>query len=314
MRTFEGFMHGINLGGWLSQCVSYDKKHFDTFITEENIKQIAGWGLDHVRVPVDYDVMITDDGIWKEEGLSHLYDVISWCKTYHLNMVLDLHKTKGYMFDKDAVANPDLFFQQKDLQDFFVMIWKEFATRFGNESDMLAFELLNEIVNPDYAKVWNDIALRAIREIRAVAPESYILVGGVNYNNVRSIPQILMPMDDKIVYNFHCYEPMCFTHQKAHWMPEMTENCEYTPCPELFDELFDEAVSVCEERNVPLYCGEYGVIDQAPTAGSLEWIKDISAAFDKYQIGRSLWNYKDKDFGLIGEHYASIMKEMIKRL
>ena len=85
MRTFEGFMHGINLGGWLSQCVSYDKKHFDTFITEENIKQIAGWGLDHVRVPVDYDVMITDDGIWKEEGLSHLYDVISWCKTYHLN-------------------------------------------------------------------------------------------------------------------------------------------------------------------------------------------------------------------------------------
>ena len=32
MKRFEGFEHGVNLGGWLSQCVSYEKEHFDTFI------------------------------------------------------------------------------------------------------------------------------------------------------------------------------------------------------------------------------------------------------------------------------------------
>ena len=41
MKRFEGFEHGVNLGGWLSQCVSYEKEHFDTFILEEDIKRIA---------------------------------------------------------------------------------------------------------------------------------------------------------------------------------------------------------------------------------------------------------------------------------
>ena len=53
MRRFNGYMHGIDIGGWLSQCV-YSKEHLDNFITEEDIKRIKGWGCDHVRVPVDY--------------------------------------------------------------------------------------------------------------------------------------------------------------------------------------------------------------------------------------------------------------------
>ena len=54
MRTFEGFMHGVNLGGWLSQADETTTEHYETFITEEDIKAIAKMGLDHVRLPVDY--------------------------------------------------------------------------------------------------------------------------------------------------------------------------------------------------------------------------------------------------------------------
>lgn len=314
MRSFDGFLHGINFGGWLSQCVSYDKKHFDCFITEEDVKTIASWGLDHVRIPVDYDIIITDDGIWKEEGLSRIDNVMNWCRKNGLHMILDLHKTKGYMFDTNAVPNPDLFFTETALQDFFVMIWKGLATRYAKDSDMMAFELLNEIVNHDFADKWNEIALRTIHEIRAIAPDNYILVGGTIYNNITTVPEILMPVDDKMVYNFHCYDPMDFTHQKAHWIPDKTETCAYTSHKAYFEKTFGAAAKVCEERNVPLYCGEYGVIDQAPAADSLEWIKDISDVFNQYHIGRSLWNYKDKDFGLVGEHYAPVFFEMVKCL
>jgi hypothetical protein len=31
MREVRGLMHGINFGGWLSQCV-HTKEHYDTFI------------------------------------------------------------------------------------------------------------------------------------------------------------------------------------------------------------------------------------------------------------------------------------------
>ena len=62
MRGMDGYMRGVNLGGWLSQFDAPTKEHFDTFIKEEDIRRIAGLGLDHVRVPVDYTVIETEDG------------------------------------------------------------------------------------------------------------------------------------------------------------------------------------------------------------------------------------------------------------
>ena len=41
MRAFEGYQKGVNLGGWLSQCVSTEQVHFDTFIQETDIEKIS---------------------------------------------------------------------------------------------------------------------------------------------------------------------------------------------------------------------------------------------------------------------------------
>ena len=53
MSIFSGFHKGVNLGGWISQFDKYDHDHFDTFITRDDIKNIASLGFDHVRVPAD---------------------------------------------------------------------------------------------------------------------------------------------------------------------------------------------------------------------------------------------------------------------
>ena len=66
-----GFYHGVNLGGWLSQC-DYSEERLDGFITEPDFKQIAAWGFDHVRLPVDYNVIQNADGTMKEEGLRRI--------------------------------------------------------------------------------------------------------------------------------------------------------------------------------------------------------------------------------------------------
>ena len=52
MKRFDGFMHGVNLGGWFSQC-NYSEDRYNNFIKENDIKTISEWGLDHVRLPVD---------------------------------------------------------------------------------------------------------------------------------------------------------------------------------------------------------------------------------------------------------------------
>lgn len=346
MRRFDGYRKGINLGGWLSQCVSYDEEHFKNFITEKDIETIASFGLDHVRVPVDYDVFmkeVSGQDVVNEEGIKRIDDCIAWCEKHGLKMVLDLHKAKGYMFDPSYVQNADMFFVDEMLQETFYETWEMFAQKYASFSDTVAFELLNEVVNPDYEEKWNEIATKAIKRIRAIAPMSYIIVGGVNYNNVFAVKGIKVPVDDRTVFNFHCYEPLCFTHQKAYWVDGMTDDFDmcypadietirnkseefsknhmgavFDSCLDdggpLFDKIFSLAVKYAEDNNVPLYCGEYGVIDLAPIPDTLAWMKDINASFEKFGIGRALWNYKNKDFGLVDDHYAPIRDEMIKVL
>ena len=40
MKDF-GFYRGVNLGGWLSQCVATTDAHFNTFIGEADIERIV---------------------------------------------------------------------------------------------------------------------------------------------------------------------------------------------------------------------------------------------------------------------------------
>ena len=37
MKKFDGFMHGVNLGGWFSQC-DYSEDRLNNFIKEEDLK------------------------------------------------------------------------------------------------------------------------------------------------------------------------------------------------------------------------------------------------------------------------------------
>ena len=112
---------GINLGGYLSQCV-HSTEHYDAFIQEEDIRKIASMGFDHVRLAIDYEVLEDEYGGTREEGFAYVTRVVEWCKRQGLNIVLDLHKAYGYdfnnagdqkknvllkLYDKPILQNPD---------------------------------------------------------------------------------------------------------------------------------------------------------------------------------------------------------------
>ena len=102
MRSLNGFQKGVNLGGWISQFAAYDTEHFDSFITEADIAFIAGLGFDHVRVPVDYNVLEDEEGNYKESGFRYLQNCREWCTRHNLNMLIDLHECYGYSFDLES--------------------------------------------------------------------------------------------------------------------------------------------------------------------------------------------------------------------
>ena len=71
---------------------------------------------------------------------------------------------------------------------------------------------------------------------------------------------------------------------------------------------------IAQERDIPLYCGEYGVIDLADNDSKIRWAADICSVFNKYGIGRAYWNYKGKDYGIVDIPDAAVQKQLAQKL
>lgn len=340
MKKFEGYIHGIDLGGWLSQC-DYSQDRLDNFIKEEDIKTIKSWGLDHVRVPVDYNIFQNEDGSLIQTGFECVQRCIDWCGKYGLNMILDLHKTRGFSFDK--YHGEKNFFTDEKLQQLFYDLWEEFAKRYAKYQDRVAFELLNEVTEPAYIDAWNRISGEVISIIRKYSKDIKIIVGSYWNNSLDAMKDLAAPADENIVYTFHFYDPLIFTHQGAYWVDEMPRDLKLAYPEKLsvykektneiglnlqdfqhisdgmigaqyFEERMSEAKRVAEERNAAVYCGEYGVIELASAQDTLNWYKDICTAFDKYGFGRAAWCYKQMDFGISDKHLDSVREELLRYL
>ena len=343
-RVLEGYLHGVNLGGWLSQC-DHTKKRYDTFITEADFATIRSWGMDHVRVPVDYELVEDADGNYIEEGFGYISKAIEWAKKNGLHMILDLHKTFGYSFDLGYGESG--FFDNEAYQERFYRLWEEFAKRYGSDVENVVFELLNEVTSKDYSDTWNRVSTTCIGRIRRIAPDIRIIIGGYYNNSIEALVDLAAPVDDKVVYTFHCYEPLIFTHQGAPWvdgmdtsfrMPFATTYAQYQKFSsenveafknlelaafkgfgedqilgvEYFERMLEEAVRVASERDVALYCGEFGVIDRADPKDALAWYKTFIECMDRHGIGRAAWSYKQMDFGLVDARMDEVRDEILK--
>ena len=310
----NGFYRGINLGGWLSQC-DYSPERLNGFITEKDLDVIAGWGLDHVRIPLDYNVLEDDRGGYLQEGFDRVNRAIGWCTERGLKVVIDLHKTAGFSFD--AGEKEGGFFDSEKYQDRFYRLWEQMAGQFRNEN--VAFELLNEVTDASFITAWNRIAGECIKRVRKLAPDSLILVGSYHNNSSDAVPALDPPADDRVVYNFHCYDPLDFTHQGAYWVPEMPhdfrQSFEEAAIPEdYFEKRFAPAIEAAEKNHTGLYCGEYGVIDRARPEDTVKWFRMIHDTFEKYGISRSVWSYKEMDFGISDRRLDGVRKELIELL
>ena len=223
-HNFIGFEKGMGIGGWLTNYKRFnvlpeqwrtqfsvgDFEHFQTYITESDIKYIASLGLDHVRVGFDQIVLEKSNGVYREEIFALLDNFVGWCKKYNLNIVFNLHKAVGNYCDiKENVELLD----NDELQQRFINLWLAFEKRYANDNSIV-FELLNEVRDVSADK-WNSLADKTIRAIRAVNKERKIIIGGTDWNHAGALKNLKLYDDKNIGYTFHMYAPFGFTHQRG---------------------------------------------------------------------------------------------------
>ena len=314
MYKNEGYISGANLGHWISQYGAKSHEHFKSYIQEKDISRIASWGMDHVRLPVDYFIFESDDnpGVYQESGLAYIDGCLEWCRKNGLNMVIDLHHAPGFFFGN---GDKNCLMEDAAMQERYINIWKFFAKRYSQEKGSLIFELLNELVAKS-SEQWNDLWARTAAAIHAISPDRKIIVGGNNWNSVNELKNLTVSENPNILYTFHCYSPMIFTHQRASWMENTrryTASVEYPVntaehtdfyngnIPEnekgILDKAYLERVlahafDFIKANKRPLYCGEYGVISNASTESAIKWCNDLADLLLENVIGRAVWSYR----------------------
>ncbi|KAF9461827.1 glycoside hydrolase superfamily [Collybia nuda] len=91
--TLSEMMAADTANGGLDQL----EEHYKTFITEQDIAEIAGAGLNWIRLPVPYWAVeiLPGEPFLAKTSWKYILRVISWCRKYGLRVNLDLHTIPG---------------------------------------------------------------------------------------------------------------------------------------------------------------------------------------------------------------------------
>ena len=357
MAIWKGFVFFFGIGGWLTNfkrftVIPLDKMldltkgdfyHFDTFITEKDIKYIASLKVDHIRLGFDQYVLEEKPGVFREQTINLVENFVKWCKKYHLNVVLNLHKATG-TYAPDDSEKKNLMTDEEEKRKF-ITFWCNMEKRFSQYPDV-AFELLNEVRNVD-PNIWNDLAERTINALRELNKTRPIVVGSSCWNSAFLLKDLKIFDDENVIYTFHMYEPFIFTSQRG----VLVENScyyngvftypsdaapykdfiktvehrdglkEYDRIDKRFikDKLQPAIDFVKEHPDKILWCGEFGCIRHIDLKSRENWFNDVISILKENNISYAIWNYLStindgNKYSLVDDDKRRILSHRLKRI
>lgn len=315
--------HGINLSMWYAQDgdlynATGGAEKLATYITPADFKLVHDLGFDHVRLSIDPVPLIADKatGALRPEAMARLDETVKQITANGLVVVLDIHPEKDWVMASELTD---------DGTEQFLAFWKSFAAHYaGSDPEKVYFEVMNEPNGVDLHK-WAAEEEKAVTLIREQAAKHTIIVGGAHWNGIDGLQALAPFQDNNLIYTFHDYNPMTFTHQGATWVGEAAKSLHDVPYPStpenvapLVAELTNEqakkelawygqqrwniatmekeiqiAVDWAKERHVPLWCGEFGVfIEHSKPEDRDRWITDMRKTLEKDGIGWNMWDYR----------------------
>ncbi len=314
---------GVNVSHWLSQSEKLGKERA-AYITKADFVKIAALGFDHVRIPVD-EVQLWDlDGNKEKEAFTLLHNAISWALENRLRVIVDLHIIRSHYFIAETRPLWSEPAEQAKLAD----LWQQLSEELrAYPTAMLAYELLNEAV-ADNPEDWNNLLLKLIAQIRKQEPRRVIVIGSNRWQSASTFPDLKVPENDRnLILSFHFYTPMALTHHRAPWTPlaeykgpvhypgQIVDTLIYQQLSRSAAEAMRQyangyfnkeilakemlpAIKIAQERNLPLYCGEYGVYPTIANELRLKYYTDLVEIFNENKIAYCHWCYKG-DFPIL---------------
>ncbi len=308
------FSKGVNFSVWLEQGHAGLVQR--NFFCEQDFKDVRELGCDAIRLPIHFENLSSGAGDYKIDPyiFSILDNAVKWAAEQKIFLILDNHSWST--FENTT----------KDIEKRLLKIWPQIAERYKDSGKYVAYEILNEPHGIENSK-WGKIQKNVIDAIRAIDKTHAIVVGGADWNSFESMLALPKFQDENLIYTFHYYEPMMFTHQGAAWTEGLArikgvpfpydkakippkpknpsasekwyyENYEEKSSQKTMAEAFEKIAEFSVERNAPVWCGEFGVyMNFAPNEDRVKWYETVVDFLDGANIARTNWDYRET-FGL----------------
>ena len=310
---------GVNLSHWFSQVPTeggaYRHEWFATYNRTDDLHQLAAAGFRHVRFPVEFEMFIDEErpDALREEFLPDFDRALDAMLASGLAVIVDWHARED---TKERLREDDAFVTQATL------MWRAMARHLAaRDPGRVFFETMNEPAGGMSLERWAAIQSGFVGAIRAEAPTHTIIISPHQWSSITELVKLPPLLDDNLVYNFHFYEPMVFTHQSAAWpgmglepIAQLRYPAEKTSLAEnlarvgdgrgrefLLDYRADrawlaarlqQAADWAAKHGVPLTCNEFGVfIPVTPVADRMAWLRDTRQLLEQLGIGWSMWDY-----------------------
>lgn len=256
--------------------------------TYENIKR---QGFDHLRIPIDFRLIYSEETKTLDEEEISKYD-----------RILDLAEKHGFYATIDFHGWYDIDSNNPKDKDTFLTIWGIVAERYKDRPDSLSFELMNEpSIKTLPAKKLNALQKEAVALIRETNPTRLIICAAPDGNQPWQLSELDLPKDDNIAVAVHIYHPADFTHQGFEWAGREKDK-QVLLDDKLMDELIwniNETKKFIEETGTPVLLNEFGVnLDLARREDSSRYLSTLTEFCRDYGIPWTYWPYNGEGMGL----------------
>jgi endoglucanase len=322
------FSKGVNFTGWFESSNAGGIPF--TKYTEQDFIDAKSLGVEVIRLPVRMHSMTGGAPSYTLDPLlvKFLKIAVDWAEKYEIYIIIDNHSFDPVL---PTGANIDRIL---------IPVWEQTARLFKDRSEYVLYEILNEPHGIQDAR-WGEIQGMTIEAIRRIDQKHSIIVGGTDYNSIKKLASIPKYSDTNLIYTFHFYDPHVFTHQGATWgepsmapikdvpfpynkekMPKVPANLigtwlegamshySYDSTPSTLYASLNKAAAFSNERNAPVFCGEFGVyMIQSPKQDRVTWYKIVSDALDRRNISRTSWDYYG-GFGIFNDERGSFNHDL----
>ena len=294
---------GMNVSNWLERGWDSNWPTASGY-TKQSLEQMQEAGIASIRLPVYFHAVVDSIAPYAVDTDHVLFDlvdsVIQWTDDLDMKLLIDNHH--GWDLDNTT--------WREELPRF-SHLWSVVAERYSElDPNRVMFELMNEptlLFDKDSLVImYND----AIDSIRQHTVEHSIIISPHWGGTAMVIPDFEPLADTNLIYTWHVYDPLDFSHQGLTWHnPFFPSGNPFPNTDTTFFEgwLYNGWQNVLDWKqtyNKPIFLGEFGLSTHCDSLSTCNWLEYTMTRVVQNDIPWFYWDWQ-WDFSMFHSNVIS---------